>query len=268
MQKEGSMKKLLCLLVTLLLCVSAVGCGPYSKAIEEIKKEQEEEEKARNVTYDGMCYYRYGAGENAEFVSGPLCSDVIKDVHYISWSVNGAPVTRLGFNSPVHSYTDPFYTETQMTAHLYCPGSITNVMEKYLKPHASYQENVNVYYCGTVVDLRVLGYGKNIVYYVPAGQLDEYKTLWQTQTDFFMGTDYPGEVRAANVEYHLNAEDVGDFYYVDYVIPGNQIQNVPPNPSRAGWAFEGWYLEDGETEWDETAQVPEDGVKLYAKWIR
>lgn len=248
MQKEGSMKKLLCLLVTLLLCVSAVGC------------------KNDDITYDGMRYYKSGDNEEAYFSSGPLCSDVTKDVHYIPREIKKVPVRRLGIIESVHSYADPFYTETQMTAHLYCPGSITMVREKYLKPHVSYQENVNVYYCGTVVDLRVLGYGKNIVYYVPAGQLDEYKTLWQTQTDFFMGTDYPGEVRAANVEYRLNAGGMELYYYVDYVTPGNQIQNVPPKPVRTGWRFKGWYLEDGETEWDETAQVPEDGVKLYAKW--
>lgn len=265
------MKKLLCSLIALTLCFSASGCG-IMDVLELYKDFFAALNSHPTVVYNGMIYEFDSDNEilywHEYYKSGELESETIKEVHYIPREVNGFPVKCLGDRYESEPEETSLYKENAMVKHLYCPGIITRTIKGYLQPHESYQEDeiLTVYYCGKIVDLRRLGYGKNLVYYVPAEQLDEYQTLWQTQTEDFTADTYEGEVRAANVEYHLNAGDMEDFYYVDYVTPGNRIQNVPPIPLREAWEFVGWYPENSETVWSETAQVPEDGLKLYAKW--
>ncbi|MBO5045722.1 MAG: InlB B-repeat-containing protein [Clostridia bacterium] len=256
------MKKFLCSLIALTLCFSAAGCGSFSGFLDDLGELLDP-----FVDYNEMRYEYASKGGLAYYITEWLNTETTKEAHYIEREVGGIPVKCLGdlmgFGGSIR-----LYEENTMVKHLYCPGTITMIVDGYLQPHESYQEDeiLTVYYCGKIVDLRRLGYGKNLVYYVPAEQLDEYQTLWQAQTEDFTADTYEGEVRAANVEYHLNAGDMEDFYYVDYVTPGNRIQNVPPIPLREAWEFVGWYPENSETVWSETAQVPEDGLKLYAKW--
>ena len=239
------------------------------------------EMKEPYVIVDDMYYHRcYGKGDQIFFASSEFyTSGQTHEVHFIAREVEGFPVTTMGVvpymftdATPI-AYFNSYEPERNIIVkNLYCPGSITKCKPNYLRTHFSDATDMTfrIYYCGAVVDLSEAGYGKSMIYYVPAEQLEEYRALWHDVEQDFWHEERAGEICAANIEYRLNAEDMETFYYIDHVESGNSIQNVPPEPTRRGYKFEGWYLdEDGKEAWDFSMHVElgeTESLKLYAKW--
>ena len=89
------------------------------------------------------------------------------------------------------------------------------------------------------------------------------------------------ECTIANVSYNYNYEKTGyKTFYIDDV-DGEKLVNLPPNPIREGYKFEGWYKEkECLNKWDfENDKIPEKQYDidnnyqyqetiLYAKWSK
>ena len=66
-----------------------------------------------------------------------------------------------------------------------------------------------------------------------------------------------------------------EYYYVDNIEAGSTIQNIPPNPTRTGYKFGGWYTEKecvNKWDFDNFPPISDDDqtfveFTLYAKWI-
>src|SRR5690606_14355369 len=66
------------------------------------------------------------------------------------------------------------------------------------------------------------------------------------------------------VMFESNGGSAVDEIEVDY----GQTISAPDEPEREGYAFAGWYKEDGLTEaWNfDTDTIPANNITLYAKW--
>ena len=89
-------------------------------------------------------------------------------------------------------------------------------------------------------------------------------------------------IQPANISYFYNYENADNegYYWLDNFDYGTKITYIPPEPTREGYTFDGWYKEeDCINKWDfETDTLPEaildeegepvyQETKLYAKWI-
>ena len=89
-------------------------------------------------------------------------------------------------------------------------------------------------------------------------------------------------VSAANVSYFYNYENSpnDNYYWIDDYDYGKKIEFIPPEPSRSGYVFGGWYKEsECINKWDfnidalpnvlydEWSNKIYQETKLYAKWI-
>ena len=87
----------------------------------------------------------------------------------------------------------------------------------------------------------------------------------------------------ANVSFYLNyeSEESDGYHWIDDYDYGTKITYIPPEPTREGYRFDGWYKEEAcLNAWNfETDTLPEailDGegepiyqeTKLFAKWIQ
>ena len=124
-----------------------------------------------------------------------------------------------------------------------------------------------VYYCGTVVPLQM---NREILYFVPAEQLEEYAVLVTAYNEENPKREFPGEFRAANIEYRYNAEGRPVYYYVDHVEEGGTIEHIPPEPTREGYEFKGWFTDENGTQaWDFSQPIrtgEQESLKLFARW--
>lgn len=98
-------------------------------------------------------------------------------------------------------------------------------------------------------------------------------------------------IKCANVSYYYNFEDENDndYYWIDDCDYGGTIEFIPPDPTREGYTFGGWYKEaECINMWDfETDTLPEEKTEikeysdgnvreevvyqetiLYAKWLQ
>ena len=82
--------------------------------------------------------------------------------------------------------------------------------------------------------------------------------------------EFPGEFRAANIEYRYNAEERPVYYYVDHVEEGGVIEKIPPEPTREGYEFKGWFTDENGTQaWDFSQPIrtgEQESLKLFARW--
>jgi uncharacterized repeat protein (TIGR02543 family) len=65
-----------------------------------------------------------------------------------------------------------------------------------------------------------------------------------------------------------NSTDNCGYYWIDDVNSGHKIITVPPDPSRNGYTFGGWYTEtECINKWDfETNIKGSEDLVLYAGW--
>lgn len=183
--------------------------------------------------------------------------------------IDGIPVEQLGFSS--FGIAGNIYDEDILR--LYTPGSIKKIRGGYV---GCAIRNFEVFYCGETRDVSyICNYQQFHHYkiYVPAERAEDFQVLWTIEDQ---------SVYKANVSYRLNADELPEYYYVDWVEYGEVIENVPPEPQREGYAFGGWYkAPDCINKWDfVTDRLPEatyDEVgyvtdfvetKLYAAWIK
>lgn len=259
------MKKIFAALLSAVICFVGIGLGGCGNV-------------ETHVTVNGMIYWlTYPRGGKKYYASDTYedLEDPVVDALFLEREVNGIPVKGLGVAPGGGAWAREIDTRSDSIriGSLYCPGSITDCGRGYLnvsylnEPEAEFR----IFYCGDVADLSFLGYNGGIVYYVPSDQLAEYEALWATfdyQQQISAADDI--KIKAANVEYHLNAEGMEEYFYIDYVENGEVIQHIPPKPTRKGYDFLGWYSdEDGTQEWefDSPIAVSEgENLALFAKW--
>lgn len=90
------------------------------------------------------------------------------------------------------------------------------------------------------------------------------------------------DAHIANVSFHFNHENAPNegYYWLDDYDYGELITFTPPNPSREGYTFAGWYKEPEcinewifnedklpELKYDETGDIIFNETELYAKWL-
>ena len=84
-----------------------------------------------------------------------------------------------------------------------------------------------------------------------------------------------------NVVFRLNnAFNEHDRYWIDYVLNNEKIEVIPPEPTKKGYKFDGWYIEkECITPWNfDHDIVPEpvydeegkctNQIELFAKWVK
>lgn len=279
----------LCLFITLAFS----GCGPmfdflwysygFIKGLEELDMDQYEE--MVNGLYYQMQQFRvlpvddeeYSDIEETPYYVSDYYADTSNykmDALFIEREVRGECVRGLGFWPLAFDFvgaidgstrTVPLYIKI---GSVYCPGTIMVCGPKYFNVHYINDEGADfrVFYCGRKTDLLVLGYGSAITYYVPCEQLEEYQEL----CDLESRTERTDIIKAANVEYRLNAEELEKYYYVDYVESGECVRNIPPEPNRKGYRFLGWYLDEAgvyKFDFDTPITAAEgESMPLFAKW--
>lgn len=112
-----------------------------------------------------------------------------------------------------------------------------------------------------------------INYYVPVEKFNDFYKALGTKYSFKPTTS---SLYKANIVYILNSEEMCEYYYVDNIEAGSKIENIPPEPTRAGYTFDGWYTEkECVNKWNfenipTVSDNDDDFVEfaLYAKWIK
>ncbi|MCH5153207.1 MAG: InlB B-repeat-containing protein [Clostridiales bacterium] len=227
-----------------------------------------------HITYNSMCFelipQKTENGKDYYYIAGDLEDKTVKN-YFIPMLVNGFPVRAFGwggFASRSHTKLEHFSLQK-----LYMPGTI---VEHYSQSQyfSDLNCNLQVYYCGEVIDLYKMcpidleSYVVN--YYVPVNKLSSFQKVFNNGIATTCG------LYKANISYRLNSEDMCEYYYVDNIESGSKIQNIPPEPTRAGYTFGGWYTEKECTiKWDfdnvPTVSNNDDSFvefALYAKWTK
>lgn len=198
---------------------------------------------------------------------------VSEEEFFIPDQVLGLQVVGLGM-APFMSFTaNPIDIECDedeewTIKELYCPGTVIRYLDGYFNLRGPLElGDFTVYYCGTVVPLQM---NREILYYVPADQLEEYAVFVAAYNEKNQESEFPGEFRAANIEYRYNAEERPVYYYVDHVEEGGVIEKIPPEPTREGYEFKGWFTDENGTQaWDFSQPIrtgEQESLKLFARW--
>lgn len=204
------------------------------------------------------------------FASTLKATYVSGEEFFIPDQVLGLQVVGLGtvpFMSYIANPIDAIHDEDEEwpIKELYCPGTVMEYADGYFK--SPWLRDFTVYYCGTVVPLQM---DWAILYYVPAEQLEEYAALVDAYNEENPAIEFPGEFRAANIEYRYNAEERPVYYYVDHVEEGGVIEKIPPEPTREGYEFKGWFTDENGTQaWDFSQPIrtgEQESLKLFARW--
>lgn len=212
-----------------------------------------------------------------EYYAAGNLLDVTLETYFVPLFVNNIPVLQIGYNESMYSFGSIFTTKDNNIAlsTIYFPGTTRRIVcrENYVEEHA---DNFKAFYCGAVVNLSELArFGVNDKCYVPAEKYEEFANAWvTTHTDRGSAEINLGK---ANIKYRLNADDMNEYYYVDYVENGASIVNIPPDPERAGYKFDGWYIDkECYTKWNfnskpiliATESNADGEFSLYAKWVK
>ena len=142
----------------------------------------------------------------------------------------------------------------------YFPRSIKEIGSGYMYLTSG---NLQIFYCGEIVDLNNFNADEKVKIYVPS---EKYALFKEVLSEYF-----GGGLLKANVSYCLNY-DGNNYYYIDYYECGEKIMYIPPEPQRDGYSFVGWFKESGcLNRWDfevDALQITEETqeIKLFAKW--
>ena len=230
------------------LLIACVGCN-YEKAKQtEVSEEKHDEYVTKDLP-------------DNEIAVGSLLHGGEK-CYFVPEYINDRKVIQLGFQSgwvfPGYgTFIDP---EEGRIDKLICPSTIVKLYANFLQWGG---DDFVLTYCGKVQNLGILDKNSRVTYYVPSEQYEEY-------LEVFSYADKE-KLKKANVVYDLNYDD-RKYYYVDYVEPNKKIENIPPKPTRAGFVFDGWYLDKSYTkefdfEKNEVSLSEEEiELRLYAKW--
>ena len=229
------------------------------------------------TTYNGMRFMFFPhKTENNEkdyyYAAGELIDKNVEN-YFIPMLVNDLPVRAFGW--------DGFASEIAMNLKdfalqkLYFPGTI---IEQYKSEYISYvYKDIQIFYCGEVINLFDIFPNVHssymVDYYVSA---EKYCQFENTFNLYPYGPTCCSRINRANISYRLNSEDMCEYYYVDNIEAGNKIENIPPEPTRKGYTFGGWYTEkECINIWDfDNIPTVSDNEEtfveftLYAKWIK
>lgn len=246
-------------IVSLSICFSLAACNMNTTR----EPEYEDREVGDFVVrfYDDYCEIKGTTeqGNNQEFLIVPKY-------------IEGLEVRSWGAYNPFHDFnmSNTEYYTVYITSE--------NLKKVYFEKLKNYYPNVTSGSCPNLERVLYLdffsvpwGFGGRL--YFPQKR---YETL----------KGYPiFEINAnpANVSYYYNYENPknGGYYWIDDCAYGSKIEFTPPEPTREGYTFGGWYKEpECINEWDfETDTLPEtlldaDGEQvyqetiLYAKWTK
>ena len=154
-------------------------------------------------------------------------------------------------------------------------------------------ENLKKMYFNTnIIDISVAGdlieiCSNEVTYYIPSYQNgmshlfgNSRNALYSYEDYLISSNDYHFNINEiANISYYYNYEKEGyQTYFIDNVF-NETIINIPPNPKREGYTFDGWYKEkECINKWDfEKEIIPEKMYDsegnydyketiIYAKW--
>ena len=221
----------------------------------------------KNKTYFSNEFY-YKILDEENIAIGNLNSSYSKNYVFVPAYIEAYKVSQIGFSTGLgfggNGYLTSIFNNGTILERFYIPNTIETIDDRYM-----YMVNneFKVFYSGKVIDLGKLTLNKESKIYV----------LNEMFNDFFnvIGNNYKNNLYRANVAYHLNYEIDNPYYYIDYYDYGSKLLFIPPNPSRNGFIFDGWYKDsECSTKWDfendiipylnENEQFKE--IKLYAKW--
>ena len=220
----------------------------------------------KHETEDGEKDYYYMAGNLHD-------KDVVN--YFIPMTINGYPVREFGYARFTNPGAGTIYLRDLSLQKLYMPSTIIGQGYNYEYLSGVHQD-MQIYYCGEVIDLYpIYPYDSNhkIDYYVPLERFDQFENALGTESTFKPTTSH---LYKANISYRLNSEDMCEYYYVDNIEAGSKIVNIPPEPTRAGYTFGGWYTEkECVNKWNfnnvPTVSNNDDSFvefRLYAKWTK
>lgn len=261
------------IIICILLCLTSLsGCLGLLNAISE-----------SNFEYNGMHFSSRSVTErspeefksyNEYYAAGDL-NDKTAQTYFIPAYVKGKPVLELG---DVSSFMSGIYISAPKLAVLYIPDTVLVIDrpgDVYVEKHA---DNFKAFYCGAVVNLAELArFSENDKCYVPAEKFEEFTNAWITKPHNTNQGSADVNLFKANIKYRLNADHMNEYYYVDYVESGTHIVNIPPEPERDGYKFDGWHIEkECFTQWNfnsipiltATEYNPDGEFNLYAKWTK
>ena len=174
-------------------------------------------------------------------------------------------MSELGFNSGLGFGGNGYFHMSDQNGTVirrcYFPRSIKEIGSGYMYLTSG---NLQIFYCGEIVDLNNFNADEKVKIYVPS---EKYALFKEVLSEYFGGS-----LLKANVSYCLNY-DGNNYYYIDYYESGEKILYIPPEPQRDGYSFGGWFKETNcVNQWNfnvDTLQITkeEQEVKLFAKWI-
>lgn len=227
-----------------------------------------------NIWYDNVDYRVISSEDGDYFAAGKIKeyneSGQPIAVQFIAAEVDGLPVRELGYTLLMNSMGESHYSTT--LERLYAPGSIVDIKYNYIRTNN--KGEMQFFYCGEAINLypKVNGLQKDytINLYVPDKTYSQFVALFPEEKY--------GKItlERANISYKLNTFDLPEYYYVDYVLYGERIINIPPEPTRSGYKFGGWFLEpECINRWSFESVLPEPSegedykeLSLYAMWIQ
>ena len=173
-------------------------------------------------------------------------------------------VSKLGFNSGLGFGGNGYFHMSDQNGTVirrcYFPRSIKEIGSGYMYLTSG---NLQIFYCGEIVDLNNFNANEKVKIYVPS---EKYALFKEVLSEYFRGS-----LLKANVSYYLNYAE-NNYYYIDYYECGEKIMYIPPEPQRDGYSFVGWFKESGcLNRWDfevDALQITEEmqEIKLFAKW--
>ena len=111
----------------------------------------------------------------------------------------------------------------------YFPRSIKEIGSGYMYLTSG---NLQIFYCGEIVDLNNFNASEKVEIYVPS---EKYSLFKEVLSEYFRGS-----LLKANVSYYLNYDE-HNYYYIDYYENGEKVVYIPPAPQREGYSFGGWF---------------------------
>ncbi len=215
----------------------------------------------------GFCY-KFISDVDDSIGVGDKAYPVYQTYAFIPSEIDGHPVKQLGFETIFigsggefnsHHFRGDDREDKIIIDRLYVPTSVDKVYGLYPNYFA---DNFRLFYAGGFLDLHIFVYkNEGLRIYVPMDKYDDFLDCSKKTDETY--------IYSANVVYDLNYDDE-ETYYIDYYDENSLIECIPPEPSREGYEFVGWYKEEAcNTLWDfssDTIINEKEELRLYAKW--